>query len=146
MNEKRLKLLLFLVVVVFLAVVYLQSDKATVHADEGYLFDVLENPVYLKTWDDLIATQENVDEWLANYSRTKNGPSTPATVVPLGGERYQLNFVCKAHDCGDNHFVVMFNDDGSQAWGLLQKVGEEDVYFGSPDGEKIKTMEEEVGR
>lgn len=124
----------------------LLSISAAVSAGDEYLFELLEQPKYLQAWDKLIASQQGVDEWLANYSKTKNGPTSPGTVVDLEGKRYQVNFVCKTHDCGDNHFVVMFAEDDNQAWGLLQRAGKEDVYFGEPDSEKIKIMEAEGGR
>jgi hypothetical protein len=125
---------------------YLLSGIATVHAEEKYLFELLEDPKYLQTWDALIASQQNVDSWLANYPTTKNGPAAPGTIVHLDGDRYQLNFVCKAHDCGDNHFVVLFAEEGGQAWGILHRAGKDTIYFGAPDAEKIKAMEAEVGR
>lgn len=121
MSKKLLKILPALAALPLLAVIYLPADEASLYADEGYLFEVLENPVYRKTWDKLLATQQSVDDWLAEYSQVKNGPATPANKVQLDGKDYQINFVCKAHDCGDNHFVVMFNADGTQAWGVLRR-------------------------
>lgn len=142
---------LFLAIPIFV-VVYLQSAENRMHAaeerlyaEEGYLFEVLENPVYRKTWDRLIATQQNIDDWLADYSKTRNGPATPANKVQLDGEDYQLNFVCKAHDCGDNHFVVLFNADGTQAWGVLRRTHQEDLFFGAPDAARIELLLKEAG-
>ena len=111
-----------------------------------YLPDVLEKPNYLKSWNSLISNVENVDYWLANYSKTKNAVSTPSKLVTLSDGTYQINFLCKPHDCANNKFFVLFSPNGSKAWGLLLKItydkNETEItsqttsYFGNPDEEK----------
>ena len=101
-----------------------------------YLFDVLAKPAHHKAWDALFLGEKNVDSWLTQYSKTRNGPSTPGKTVELEGVRYQLHNICKAHSCGDNMFYVLFGLDGAQAWGLLLKRGQGERFFGAPDDEK----------
>ncbi len=52
--------------------------------------------------------------------------------MQVGGVAHQVNFVCKAHDCGDNRFYVLFAPGGTQAWGLLLRTGTQERLFGNP--------------
>src|SRR5690606_10018465 len=109
------------------ALAYLLTNPTFSLAEEDYLFELLEHPQYLRTWNDLISSQENVASWLANYSITKNGPTTPGVIVHAEGNEYRINFVCKTHDCGNNMFYVMFSSDRQDAWGLLLSDQHEDI-------------------
>ena len=97
-----------------------------------YLFDTLKKPAYLQSWNALFTGEKDVDAWLAAYARTKNGPATPAETVQVGGIAHQVNSVCKAHDCGDNRFYVLFAPGGTKAWGLLLRKGTKERFFGDP--------------
>lgn len=103
---------------------------------EEYLFDILAKPGYLKSWNALLRAEKQLDPWLAQYARTRNGPTAPGATVTLGGTRYQIHNVCKAHDCGDNRFYVLFAPGGARAWGLLLKKEKDERFFGNPDDEK----------
>jgi hypothetical protein len=107
---------------------------------EPDLFEMLNKPAYVKSWNELLSNEKDVDAWLANYARTKNGPTIPGKVIQLTGGFYQLNMVCKTHDCGDNQFWVLFAPDGSRAWGLLLKNRTTERFFGRPDDEKKKAL------
>lgn len=102
---------------------------------EEYLYDVLAKPGYRTSWNALLRGEKQLDPWLAQYARTKNGPTAPGATVTLGGTRYQIHHVCKVHDCGDNMFYVMFGFDGARAWGLLLIKGKDERFFGLPDEE-----------
>ena len=104
-------------------------------ADE-YLFDLLAKPEYSKSWNALIQNERSVDAWLAKYGKTKNGPTSPGRTVKLNDGSYILNMVCKAHDCGDNKFYVLFSPNGTEAWGLLVTNGTTERFFGKPDEER----------
>jgi len=103
---------------------------------EAYLFEVLAKSNYYKSWNALFLEEKNVDYWLVQYSKTKNGPATHGNAVELGGARFQIYSVCKAHGCGGNMFYVLFAPKGATAWGLLLKEGKSERFFGNPDEEK----------
>ena len=107
---------------------------------EAYLFDLLAKPTYHKSWNALFLGETNVDYWIAQYSKTKNGPAGPGKKVNLGNIEYQINNVCKTHDCGDNQLYVLFAPNGAKAWGFLLKNGEQERFFGNPDDEKKKAL------
>lgn len=107
---------------------------------QEYLFDALARPAYNKAWNALFLGEKNVDDWLAQYAKTKNGPAGRGKTVRLGDARYQINSVCKTHDCGDNRFFVLFSANGARAWGFLLKNMKDERFFGNPDEEKKKVL------
>ena len=121
-----------------LAAALLLAASALAAPAGEYLFDVLKKPAYLSAWNALFAGEKDVDAWLAAYAKTKDGPATPAETVPVGGVKHQVNFVCKAHDCGDNRFTVIFAPGGTKAWGLLLRKDRKERFFGDP-GDAART-------
>lgn len=107
---------------------------------EAYLFELLTRSDYNKSWHALFLGEQHVDEWLTQYAKTKDGPATPGKTMKLGGASYQMNSVCKTHDCGDNIFYVLYAPNGSKAWGLLLKNGKNERFFGKPDQEKRNAL------
>lgn len=107
---------------------------------EPYLFDLLAKLNYREAWDALFLGEQDVDEWLAQYAETTDGPSSPGTTIKLSGSSYQICNVCKTGDCGDNMFYVLFAQDGSKAWGLLLRDGNVERFFGDPDEEKKNAL------
>lgn len=112
------------------------SDEAVA---EPYLFELLDNPNYLKAWHTIFDSEKNIDAWLARYAKSKNGVATPGKSIQLKGERYLINTVCKPHACGDNQFFVLFAPEGAKAWGLLLKDEKIERFFGAPDN-ALKTI------
>jgi hypothetical protein len=120
-----------------LVVVFLLGSFPAFAADDGpYLFDLLKQPSYLAAWKAMLKG-ESVPSWVSSYAKTFDGPSTPSTNVSVAGESYMLGYVCKAHDCGDNQFYVLFAPSGAQAWGLLITSGNQQ-WLGNPN-DAIKT-------
>jgi Inhibitor of vertebrate lysozyme (Ivy) len=111
-------------------VMFMASSTAFAQA---YLYDLLAKPSYSKSWNALLLDEKNVDAWLARYAKTQDGPATPGKPVKLGGVSYQINSVCKTHDCDRNMFYVLYAPNGTQAWGLLLKEGKPERFFGKPD-------------
>lgn len=109
---------------------------------EVYLYDLLANPSYSKSWNSLFLDEKNVDAWLAKYSKTQDGPAAPGKQVRLRGAVYQINSVCKTHDCDRNMFYVLYAPNGSKAWGLLLKEGKSERFFGKPDEEQKLALRE----
>ncbi|MEW5943976.1 MAG: Ivy family c-type lysozyme inhibitor [Pseudomonadota bacterium] len=107
---------------------------------EPYLFELLSKPTYYKSWNALFVGEEDIDTWLVRYAKTKNGPATPGKVIQLGKSGYQVNMVCKTHECGENQFFVLFTQNGTKAWGLLLKHRKTERFFGSPDDEKKNAL------
>lgn len=103
---------------------------------EPYLFELLTKPAYAKSWKKLLTGEKNIPPWLAQYAKTKDGPSTPGKAIQLDKGNYQIGTVCKTHDCGANQFFVLFAPDGTQAWGILLINRETERFFGNPDDEK----------
>ena len=132
-----------------LAVVLALATSSVCAGEPGrgmYLFDFLDKPAYRQSWNALFRGEKNVDPWLARYARTTNGPTAPEPSVQLGGVRYEMANVCKAHDCGDNRFFVLFAPNGRKAWGLLLKDMTNERFFGRPDDEKKDALREAARR
>lgn len=113
-------------------------------AEPPYLYDLLAKPAYAKSWKALFKDEKKVDAWLAAYAKTQDGPATPGKPLKLEGKNYMVNMVCKTHDCDTNQFYVLFNQDGSAAWGLLVKGKGNERFFGKPDEEKKKALRSAV--
>jgi len=116
------------------------ASAARVVSSDKYLFDLLAKPTYRKAWNTLFLGEEDVDDWLAQYSKTKNGPAGVGKMVAVGDAQYQVNTVCKTHECGDNQFYVLFSPNGDRAWGLLLIDRERERFFGNPDEEKKNAL------
>ena len=123
-----------------LSIVVLASTASA--GDQPYLFDMLKKPAYRAAWDALLTGEKDVPPWLAKYAKTLNGPSGPGQMVRIRDSDYQLNDVCKTHDCGNNYFIVLFAPSGQRAWGLLRINGDTQRFFGNPDEEKKRVMSE----
>lgn len=121
---------------IFMCSIILISNAAVA---EPYLFELLKTPNYLSAWNAMIASEKNVDTWLAKYAKSKNGVATPGKRIQLKGRSYLINTVCKPHACGDNQFFVVFAPEGAGAWGLLLKDEKLERFFGAPDNE-LKTI------
>lgn len=96
-----------------------------------YLFDLISRPAFKNSFDAMFRGEANVDGWLKRYTVDKNGPATPAKTYVVEGRSRIGGFVCMTHNCGENQFYYLFNDDGSKAVGLMIK-GNEQRWFGAP--------------
>ena len=112
-----------------------QAEKSTV----PYLFELLEQSDFMKSWQKLFSGKKNVPSWLTEYAKTKNGPSSPGGKITLGGQNYVTGSVCMAHNCGNSYFDVLFTENGKNAWGLLVE-NDQMRYFNNPDKEKQKAL------
>lgn len=113
-------------------------------AEQPYLYDLLAKPAYAKSWKALFKDEKKVDAWLAAYAKTQNGPATPGKLVKLEGKDFRVNMVCKTHDCDTNQFYVLFNAEGTAAWGLLVKGKGNERFFGKPDEVKKQALRSAV--
>jgi hypothetical protein len=113
MNDMKFRNAVLFAYVIVSAIASFSSEAIA----EPYLFELLTKPNYYKSWSALFIGERNIDSWLAKYAKTKNGPATPGKPIQLGKVGYQINMVCKTHDCGNNQFFVLFAQDGTKAWG-----------------------------
>ncbi len=119
-------------------------SSSTAISEGKYLFEILESNAYLNSWNNLISSKADVDSWLRDYAKTKNGPATPAEKIVVGEKTYEVYMVCKAHDCGSNQFHAVFLKNGNAAYGLLLKEERRDI-FGNPDADVLKALKQSAG-
>jgi hypothetical protein len=111
------------------------------------LVDLMNLPNYAAAWKTMIG-DTTVPDWLNGFAKTLDGPAIPSIDLLAGGKIYTLGFTCKPNDCGENQLYVLFNGDGSQAWGMLVE-GERRSWLGAPDEaiqEAIRSRVEEETR
>jgi Inhibitor of vertebrate lysozyme (Ivy) len=84
-----------------------------------YLFDLLKQPTFHRSFDELFEGQPNVDDWIRVFQKTKDGVASPIEQRQIGQTAYILAEVCKPHDCGNNMLRVLFTKDGTQATAVL---------------------------
>lgn len=67
--------------------------------------------------------------WLAQM----NGPAVELKTEQVAGTAYQLVAFCKAHDCGDNNAVLLYDAPQDRVYGFVHMKGRNTV-LGSPPG------------
>jgi hypothetical protein len=98
-----------------------------------YLFEQLRKPEYKATFDALFKGQSNIEPWLKEYLRNRNGVDAPMETRIAGGKSYEFYSVCQPHNCPDNFIYVFFTPGGAHAWVLFTKDDGTSRFFGSPD-------------
>ena len=122
---------------ILLALALIFSISAPTFAVEGeYLFDILKKPGYRASWEAMFKGEKQVPSWLAKFDKTYDAPTAPCKPLSIDGIEYKPHSVCKAHDCADNFFMMMFAPSGRQAWGVLLTPSQQ-RFFGNPD-KKLK--------
>lgn len=105
-----------------------------VAANPVYLTDAIKNPSYLRSLASLLNNAGKLPTWTRQVLKTSgNYVGTPVAYSTVNGIRYELFFVCKAHDCADNAMELMFAPKGAKAWGALVIDGKSASYLGAPD-------------
>lgn len=125
----------------FLAAAVLLA-ATTVSALAGpYLFELMEIKSYRAAWLAMLDGEDDVPDWIVDFTDTGNGVASPSEDVDVdGGMPFALATVCKPHDCGDNMLYVLFRPMGSGAWALLvTPAGER--WFGNPDAAVKRALE-----
>lgn len=124
------------------------SAASTADSTGPYLYELLKRPAYLKSWQALFSGEQDVPPWLAQYTKT-GWVESPGKAITLNGQHYLIGTACKAHDCGDNQFYVLFAEDGLRAWGFLSELPYQnghfpdqpnERFFGQPDMVKQKLL------
>ena len=107
------------------------------------LSETLKQPAHKAAWDKLLKGQK-VPAWLSNFSKTAEGVVIPSVLVEIDGVRYQMDHVCKPHDCSGNEFEVLFAPEGQQAWGALVTKGGKPRFFGAPSPKQRQALQDQL--
>lgn len=65
--------------------------------------------------------------WLARM----DGPGVELAQENVGGQAYQMAAFCKAHDCGDNNAVLLYDAPQGRIYGLVHMAGR-NQFIGAP--------------
>jgi hypothetical protein len=95
------------------------------------LVDLMMLPNHAASWKVMLGDTK-VPAWVESFAKTLDGPNIPSIDLLTGGKIYTLGFTCEPNDCEQSQLYVLFNGDGSQAWGMLLE-GEKRVWLGNPD-------------
>lgn len=131
------RILIFLALSTLVAAPNVANAQPT--SGSPYLFDLISRPAFKNSFDAMFKGEANVDGWLKRYTIDKNGPATPSKTYVIEGRSRIGGFVCMTHNCGDNQFYYLFNDDGSKAVGLMIK-GDVQRWFGAPNAAEKTTL------
>ena len=97
-----------------------------------YLYEQLEKPAYKATFMALFKG-EQVEPWLREYLKDRNGVDVPMETRTHGGTTYEFYQVCQPHNCGGNFLYVLFEAGGAHAWAMLTKDEAVVGFYGHPD-------------
>lgn len=121
----KLRILLLSTLLVFIPL--------TAWSAEPYLYEQLEKPAYNKTFQALFKGQTNIEPWLKEYLKNRNGVDTPSEKRQVAGKTYEFYEVCEPHNCPGNTIYVLFESGGAKAWVLFTKDDGSSRFFGNPD-------------
>ena len=105
------------------------AEKSSV----SYLYEQLRNPSYETTFNALFNGQHNLEPWVKEYLKNRNGVETPAEMRVVGGKTYEFYTICQPHNCPENRIYVFFEQGGSLAWAFFTKDDGTTRFFGNPD-------------
>src|ERR1700722_20288680 len=97
----------------------------------GSLPGYLEGRKNLSAWHKVVNPSFHSQEWIYNL----NGAEVPYSTVTLHGSTYYLGRSGHAQDCADNKVAYLLPVRGGSAYGQLQAMGSQTMWFGAPDVE-----------
>jgi hypothetical protein len=101
-------------------------------AAEPYLFELLKQQPYRASWDALLNAENDLPDWVIEFSKSYDGVASPSQIIRLNGSDFRFASVCKPHDCPGNDLNVLFGPGGQPAWALLNDDGA-GRWLGHPD-------------
>jgi len=101
-------------------------------ADQGFLFDLLQQKTFRAGWDKLMKSVDPTPDWLTEFNKNFDGVSGAVETVTVDGKAYDESFVCKPQDCSGHRFAVIFEPNGARAYGALGGKGGAPAFFGDP--------------
>ena len=84
------------------------------------------------SWERLIKEVQPTPDWLLHFDETIDGAAGEMKPITIDGKPYELSYVCKPEDCAGHKFEVLFEADGTRAYGALGGKDEPPAFFGSP--------------
>jgi hypothetical protein len=113
-------------------------SAAEAQPSEGrYLFNILKDANYRRTWSSMISQAGPRESWLR--ADNLSGPSGLSKRVSVDGQVFERADTCMRHDCGDNQFYVLFASGGTRAVGALVQPGRT-RFFGKPSPAEQKAL------
>ena len=118
-----------------LATLLLLGTSVCANAEESlvYLYNLLDRQPYHDTWNALLAGEKRVPTWLARYNESRRGTGTGVKTLEFDKQQYQASSVCKARECSESIFYVIFTPDSSRAFGRLVVNARTETFYGHPD-------------
>lgn len=110
-----------------------------------YLFDVIKQPAFHKSYVAMLSGAKELPEWLSEITGKGNYVATPETSASIDGVTYRLFNACEAHDCEGHEFEVMFSADGTKAYGLLIDGDQPQRFFGHPNPQQQAALKDAAG-
>jgi Inhibitor of vertebrate lysozyme (Ivy) len=114
-------------------------------ADSEFLFDALHGRTpYRASWDKLMKLVQPTPDWLVAFNRNFDGVASEITSLTIDGKAYEMSFVCKPTDCAGHKFVVLFDANGTHAYGALGGKDNDPAFFGDPSQSEQDAMTKAV--
>jgi hypothetical protein len=88
--------------------------------------ELIRNPAFKSVYTRALGPQAK-QPWLTRM----DGPGVELAQEKVAGQTYQMAAFCKAHDCGDNNAVLLYDAPGSRVFGLVH-MGGRNQFIGSP--------------
>ena len=100
----------------------------------NYLHEQLKKPVSKNAFNVLFSGETEINPWLKEYILSQNGVASPSKTIVISEKKYDMYNVCEPHNCPENVLYVLFNYDGSKAWGYYINTDGEGTarFFGNP--------------
>ena len=98
-------------------------------AAETYPEDLLKDAKFKKAYLEMLGEKKSV-KWLAALS----GPAEPPKKVTEAGAEYLFFHICKPHDCGEHHIVVLYSASTSRCYAKLSEAGKV-AKLGNPNAQ-----------
>ncbi len=101
----------------------------------NYLHEQLKKPVYKNAFNVLFSGETEINPWLKEYILSQSGVESPSKTIVISEKKYDMYDVCEPHNCPENVLYVLFNYDGSKAWGYYINTDGEGTarFFGIPN-------------
>lgn len=137
-----MKLRVFIIAFICLSIPLLgHTEKVS----NPYLYEQLERNTYKKTFNALFEGQRNLEPWLKQYLKNRDGVDTPSETRVIGNKQYEFYKICQPHYCPGNVLCILFEQGGTHAWAFFTKDDGSSRFFGNPNAEIQATLKANIG-